>query len=145
MRNDHLIMQRLSDGFASDPLPVGAATDAHTVIAQGFDAPMPHRVNAPSRLLAQITATRTNNLMHARLAAVEASSMRLLRVFPKLERRICLFDTHAMSYLIEAGRRATEAMLPSIMSHTEATPLTAALCPAEVRHLMARRTSGYTS
>lgn len=36
-----------------NPLPVGAATDAHTVIALGFDAPMPHRVNAPSRLLAQ--------------------------------------------------------------------------------------------
>ncbi len=111
--------QRLSDGFASDPLPVGAATDAHTVIALGFDAPMPHRVNAPSRLLAQITSTMTNNLMHARLAAAEASGMRLLRVFPKLERRIGLFDTQAMPYLIEAGRRATEAMLPTIIATLE--------------------------
>jgi len=114
--------QRLSDGFATDPLPVSAAADAHTVIALGFDAPMPRRVNAPSRLLAQVTSTMTNNLMRARLAAAEASGMRLLRVFPTLERRIGLFDTHAMPYLIEAGRHATEAMLPTIIASLEARP-----------------------
>ncbi len=111
--------QRLTDGFASDPLPVSAATDARTVIALGFDAPMPYRVNAPARLLAQVTSTMTNNLMRARLAAAEASGMRLLRVFPVLDRRIGLFDTEAMPYLVEAGRRATEAMLPAIIEHLE--------------------------
>ncbi len=115
--------QRLTDGFASDPLPVSAASDAHTVIALGFNAPMPYRVNAPSRLLAQVTSTMTNNLMHARLAAAEAGGMRLLRVFPELERRIGLFDTHAMPYLVDAGRRATEAMLPAIIAQLERQPL----------------------
>jgi len=115
--------QRLTDGFASDPLPVSAATDARTVIALGFDAPMPYRVNAPSRLLAQVTSTMTNDLMRARLAAAEASGMRLLRVFPELDRRIGLFDTQAMPYLVEAGRRATEAMLPAIIAQLEHRPL----------------------
>ncbi len=115
--------QRLTDGFASDPLPVSAAADARTVIALGFDAPMPHRVNAPSRLLAQVTSTMINNLMRARLAAAEAGGMRLLRVFPELDRRIGLFDTQAMPYLVEAGRRATEAMLPAIIAQLEHRPL----------------------
>lgn len=115
--------KRLSDGFTSDPLPVSAATDARTVIALRFDSPMPQRVNAPSRLLAQVTSTMTNNLMRTRLAAAEANGMRLLRVFPALDRRIGLFDTHAMPYLVEAGRRATENMLPVIIAHLEHQPL----------------------
>lgn len=111
--------QRLTDGFASDPLPVSAASDAHTVIALGFDARMPYQINTPSRLLAQVTSTMTNNLMYARLAAAQADGMRLLRIFPRLERRIGLFDTHAMPYLVEAGRLATEAMLPAITAQLE--------------------------
>jgi NTE family protein len=33
---------------------------------------------------------------------------------PVLERRVGLFDTAAMPYLVDAGRRATEARLPAI-------------------------------
>jgi NTE family protein len=114
--------QRLIDGFVSDPLPVSAASDAHAVIALGFDALMPHRVNKPARLLAQTTSAMTNNLMYARLAAAEADGMRLLRVFPQLERRVSLFDTAAMPYLVEAGRRATEGLLPHIIALLERRP-----------------------
>jgi len=114
--------RRVIDGFVSDPLPVSAASDARAVIALGFDAPMPQRVNGPSRLLAQVTSAMTNNLMHARLAAAQADGMRLLRVFPKLERRVGLFDTQAMPYLVEQGRRATEALLPAIIALLERKP-----------------------
>lgn len=116
----HLIEgQRVIDGFVSDPLPVSAAQDASAVLALGFDAPMPKQVNGPSRLLAQVTSAMTNNLMRARLAAAESAGMRLLRIEPTLERRIGLFDTEAMPYLVEQGRQATEAILPSIFKLLE--------------------------
>ena len=114
--------RRVIDGFVSDPLPVSAASDAHAVVALGFDAPMPHRVNGPSRLLAQVTSSMTNNLMRARLDAAESAGMRLLRIVPKLQRRVGLFDTEAMPYLVEEGRLATEAMLPSIFALLERKP-----------------------
>lgn len=111
--------RRLIDGYVSDPLPVVAASDARYVIALGFNAPMPKLVNGPSRLLAQLNSSLNNNLMHARLNAAEAGGMRLLRVFPELDRRVSLFDTEAMPYLVEAGRRATEEALPKIWALLE--------------------------
>ena len=118
----HVEERRVIDGFVSDPLPVSAASDAHTVIAMGFNAPMPQQINGPSRLLAQVTSAMTNNLMNAKLEAAQASGMRLLRISPKLERRIGLFDTEAMPYVVEEGRKATEAMLPTIFKLLNARP-----------------------
>lgn len=111
--------QRVIDGFVSDPLPVSAAQDAKAVLALGFDAPMPQRVNGPSRLLAQVTSSMTNNLMRARLAAAESAGMRLLRIEPTLDRRIGLFDTESMPYLVNEGRKATELALPRIFKLIE--------------------------
>jgi NTE family protein len=111
----HIDGMRLVDGFLSDPLPVSAASDASYVIALGFPAPMPRRVDIPSRLLAQGTSAMTNNLMQARLAAAKANGMRLTCIFPTIERRVGLFDTEAMPYLVEAGRRATLEMMPDIL------------------------------
>ena len=113
---------RLIDGFVSDPLPVSAAADAATVLAMGFDAPMPYRIDGPSRLLAQVTSAMTNNLMHARLAAAELGGMRLLRVFPRLNRRIGLFETDAMPYLVQEGRLAAEQQLPALIRLMERPP-----------------------
>ncbi len=118
----HVEERRVIDGFVSDPLPVSAASDAHTVIAMGFNAPMPQLINGPSRLLAQVTSAMTNNLMNAKLEAAQSSGMRLLRISPKLERRIGLFDTEAMPYVVEEGRKATEAMLPTIFKLLNARP-----------------------
>lgn len=114
--------RRVIDGFVSDPLPVSAAQDAKAVIALGFDAPMPKQVNSPSRLLAQVTSSMTNNLMRARLAMAESAGMRLLRIEPALERRIGLFDTAAMPYLVEQGRKATQTALPAIIRLMEQQP-----------------------
>jgi NTE family protein len=113
---------RLIDGFVSDPLPVSAAGDAQTVLAMGFPAPMPKRIDRPSRLLGQVTSAMTNNLMQARLAATQGDGMRLVTVFPKLERRVGLFDTDAMPYLVQAGRLAAEDALPEIMGMLNRNP-----------------------
>jgi NTE family protein len=75
------------------------------VVALGFDAPMPRRIDGPSRMLGQVTSAMTNNLMHANLEAAKASGMKLLSIIPTLERRVGLFDTEAMPYLVEVGRR----------------------------------------
>ena len=108
--------RRLVDGCLADPLPVRAAADADVVLALGFPTPMPHRINRPSRLLAQVSSSLLNNLMHARLDAARASGQRLLHIEPLLQQRVGLFDTAAMPALVEAGRRATEAQLPAIVA-----------------------------
>ncbi len=128
----HIGGRRLIDGFVADPLPVSAAADAHAVLALGFEAPMPRRVDGPSRLLAQVTSALTNNLMQARLAEAAAGTGRagLLCLVPRLERRIGLFDTAAMPYLVETGRRAAEAALPAIRELLACRGGPAALAPA---------------
>jgi NTE family protein len=122
----HLDGRRLIDGFVADPLPVSAASDAQAVLALGFESPMPYRIDGPSRMLAQVTAALTNNLMQARLAQAQGGGTRLLSIVPRLERRVGLFDTAAMPYLVEAGRRATEAALPNILALVQRAPQLAA-------------------
>ncbi len=114
--------RRLIDGFVSDPLPVSAAGDAQAVLALGFESPMPRRIDGPTRLLAQVTSALTNNLMQARLAHAGEGGLRLLSIVPRLERRVGLFDTQAMPYLVDAGRRATQAQLPAIRALLHRTP-----------------------
>jgi NTE family protein len=109
--------RRLMDGFVSNPLPVDVARDAEAVVALGFDAPMPRRVDGPSRMLGQVTSAMTNNLMHARLNAARAVGMPLISIIPKLERRVGLFDTEAMPYLVEVGRRLAVEHLAEIRAH----------------------------
>ena len=122
----HLGGRRLIDGFLADPLPVSAALDAQAVLALGFESPMPHRIDGPSRMLAQVTSALTNNLMQARLAEAQGGGARLLSIVPKLGRRVGLFDTEAMPYLVDAGRRATEIALPSILALLQRAPQLAA-------------------
>lgn len=106
--------QRLIDGFVADPLPVAAADDAQAVVAVGFRAQLPSRIDGPSRLLAHLTSAMTNNLMDARLAAVQAGGPRVLALQPGLPRRVGLFETSAMPALVQAGRDLAELQLPAI-------------------------------
>jgi NTE family protein len=114
--------RRLVDGVISDPLPLGAAADARAVIALGFQGSMPRRIDRPSRLLAQVSTAMINNLMKARNAAARAAGQRVLHIELALERRVGLWDTAALPYLYEAGRRAARAQLPQIMAMIEGRP-----------------------
>jgi NTE family protein len=111
--------RRLMDGFVSNPLPVNVAADAQAVVALGFDAPMPRRIDGPSRLLGQVTSAMTNSLMHANLNAAKESGMKLVSIIVKLERRVGLFDTEAMPYLVEAGRRIASEHLGQIRAQVQ--------------------------
>jgi len=106
--------QRLVDGVVSDPLPVSAALDARVVLTLGFEGRMPRRIDKPSRLVAQVSTSLLNNLMHARLETAAARGQRLLPVVLKLDREIGLWQTGAMAEVFEAGRRAAEAQLGEI-------------------------------
>jgi NTE family protein len=113
--------RRLVDGVVSDPLPVAAASDARAVLALGFRGTMPRRVDRPSRLLAQVSTALMNNLQDARLAAARAAGQRVLEIELPLDRRIGLWETGAMAYVAEAGRRAARAQLPRIAALLEET------------------------
>lgn len=109
----HRIGDRLLvDGSVSDPLPLSAAVHARTVLAVGFPVPMPRKVNGPTRLATRITASLTNNLLHAHIAAHAGPATLVL--LPALDRRVGLFETEAMSDLIELGRRAAREVLPRL-------------------------------
>jgi NTE family protein len=111
--------RRLVDGVISDPLPVAAAADAQAVITLGFHGAMPRRIDRPSRLLGQISTALTNNLLQARVMAARAAGQRVLNIELLLDRRVGLWDTSAMPYLFDAGRRAAEARLPQILALLE--------------------------
>ena len=111
--------RRLIGGVVSDPLPLAGAADARTVIALGFQSPMPQRIDRASRLLAQVSTTMVNNLMQARSAAARAAGQRVLHVELALERRVGLCEVGALRYLYEAGRRAAQTQLPQIIAMLE--------------------------
>jgi NTE family protein len=46
----------------------------------------------------------------------------VLHIEPPLSQRVGLFDTAAMPFLVEAGRRATEAALPAILALLQRAP-----------------------
>ncbi len=102
----------LVDGSVCDPLPLGAAADADVVLALGFGVPSPRAVTGPTRLATRVTAALTNNLMQARIAA-HAGPTRIT-LLPELQRRVGLFDTQAMPYLVEVGRTAAREVLPQL-------------------------------
>lgn len=104
----------LVDGSVCDPLPLGAAEHARVVLALGFEVPTPRLVTGPTRLATRMTAALTNNLMEARIAAHSGPSRIIL--VPALDRRVGLFDTQAMPYLVELGRQAARQVLPRLES-----------------------------
>jgi NTE family protein len=108
--------RRLVDGVMSDPLPVAAAFDADVVVTLGLQGALPRRVDGPSRLVAQATTTLINNLQAARLGEARASGRAMVCIELGLDRRVGLWETGAMPYLVDAGRRAAKTQLPHVLA-----------------------------
>ncbi len=115
----------LADGSLSDPLPLGLAPADHVQVALGFRVPMPRSVGSPMRLATRTTAALSNNLLDARLAAVDPT--RLVLMLPTLPQPVGLFDTEAMPMLIALGRQAAHAALPRLRTLLGTAPRLAAL------------------
>lgn len=103
--------RRLVDGVVSDPLPVAVAADASVVLTLGFRGVMPRRIDRASRLVAQASTALINNLQQARIDAARSAGQHLLEIELGLDRHVGLWETRAMPYLFEAGRRAARAQL----------------------------------
>jgi NTE family protein len=118
--------RQLVDGVISDPLPLAAAADARAVVALGFQGSMPPRVDRAAHLVARVSTAMINNLMQARNAAARNAGQRVLHIELALERRVGWWETGALRYLYEAGRRAAQAQLPQIMTMLEGRSMRAA-------------------
>jgi NTE family protein len=112
----HRIGDRLLvDGFLSDPLPVGVAVreGADVIIAMGFESPYQTRVRSAGRFAFQVSSIMTNNLLRAAFAFHGAAHHgEVIPILPRFERRVGLFDTSQLPYLINEGERAAEEQLP---------------------------------
>lgn len=104
----------LLDGCVSDPMPVDVAIreGADIILAMGFESPYPKRVRSVTRFAFQVNSIYTNNLMRANYAFHNlAHHAEIIPIIPEFDRPVRLFDTNQFPYVIEQGRRATEAQL----------------------------------
>jgi NTE family protein len=108
--------RRLIDGVVSDPLPTSAAQGADVVITLGFEGRMPSTVDRPSKMVGQVSTALLNNLMQARLDTARALGQPLVAIDLLLDRRVGLWETSAIPYIVQLGRHAAQAALPRIRS-----------------------------
>lgn len=104
----------LLDGCLSDPLPVDVAMreGANVILAMGFESPYPRRIKSATRYAFQVNSIYTNNLLRANYSFHNlAHHTEIITVLPEFERRIGLFDTDQIPYVIERGERAMEAQV----------------------------------
>lgn len=103
--------RQLLDGCLSDPLPVDVAMreGADIILAMGFESPYPRRIRSATRYAFQINSIYTNNLLRANYSFHNlAHHTEIVTVVPDFDRRIGLFDTAQIPYVIAEGERATE-------------------------------------
>ena len=105
----------LVDGFLSDPLPVGVAVreGADVILAMGFESPYQATVRSAGRFAFQMSSIMTNNLLRASFAFHGvAHHGEVVPILPRFERKVGLFDTAKLPYVVEAGERAAEEQMP---------------------------------
>jgi NTE family protein len=107
--------RHLVDGFLSDPLPVNVAVreGADVIVAMGFEANYMRRINSLGRYAAQLSSVMTNNLLRSRYAFHSMTHhSEVIAVVPTFDRKIGVFDTSQIPYLIECGREAMAQHIP---------------------------------
>ena len=105
----------LTDGYLSDPLPIGVAIKegAEVIVAIGFESPAQTHITSPMRFAFQISSIMTNNLLKANYAFHSlAHYSEVIAIVPEFRDRIRLFDTDKIERIIEDGERATEEQIP---------------------------------
>ena len=113
----------LVDGYLSDPLPVNVAMreGADVILAIGFESYYQRRITTPARFAFQISAIMTNNLPRSRYAFHNASHhAEMIPIVPEFNRRIGLFSTDQIPYVIEEGERTAEKHVPYVKRLLEA-------------------------
>lgn len=105
----------LVDGGVSDPLPIGLAIreGAQIILAMGFAAPPPKRINSLLGIGNQAMSIAINNLLHSTYAFYSAvHHAEIVPIMPAFDRPIEVGDAHLIPYIIEQGEQATLTALP---------------------------------
>lgn len=105
----------LTDGGASDPLPVDVAIreGCEIILAMGFEAPSVIEVNSLMSLALQTSATTVNHLLRSTYAFHSVvHHAEIIPIMPSFDTRIGLNDVHLMPHVIEEGARAAEREVP---------------------------------
>lgn len=105
----------LTDGFLSDPLPVGIAIreGAQVIVAMGFESPYQTRIDSPGRFAFQLSSIMANNLLKSAFAFHGlAHHSEVIAVIPEFEQRVRLFDVDKLPYIIDAGEQAMALEMP---------------------------------
>lgn len=125
------------DGYMSDPLPVGVAIreGAEVIVAMGFESPYQEQISTAGRFAFQVSAILSNNLLRSQFSfAGLAHHAEIISIIPQFKRRIKLFDTEKIPYIIEEGERAAEAQIPyldRLLSAQATSEATSDVVPAQ--------------
>ena len=105
----------LSDGYLSDPMPVGIAIreGAEIILAMGFQS----NLNAPVRSLAgylfHLSGLMSNNLLNASYSFYNlAHHSEVIPIVPDFGEDVHLFDTHKIPEIIRSGEVEAEKVVP---------------------------------
>jgi len=104
----------LVDGYVSDPLPISVAIrhGARVIVAVGFESPMMEEIGSAGRFAMQLSSIMSNNLLRARYAFNSvAHHAEVITLIPEFKKRIRLFDTDKVPYIIEAGAESARAQI----------------------------------
>lgn len=116
--------QLLTDGYLSDPLPVGVAIQeqADIILAMGFES-VSTKVRASfSDYILHLSGVIANNLLQASYAFYNlAHHSEVLLIVPQFRSEIQLFDTHKVPEIIQAGEAEGEKILPQLKHMLERT------------------------
>jgi NTE family protein len=107
----------LVDDAVSNPLPVDVAVKegAEIVLAMGFEVPTRKRMRSYASVTAHFNNVYQNNILRTTFAFANlAHHGELIPILPRFAHPIGTFDSDQLPYLIEAGRKETEAALPYI-------------------------------
>jgi NTE family protein len=106
--------QLLVDGYVSDPLPISVAIKhgARVIVAVGFESPMMEEIGSAGRFAMQLSSIMSNNLLRARFAFNSvAHHAEVITIIPEFKKRIRLFDTDKVPYIIDAGAKAAREQI----------------------------------
>jgi len=109
-KDEHL----LSDGYLSDPLPIGVAIQegADIIFAMGFESLSHAPIRSFSDYILHLSGILSNNLLRASTAFYNlAYHAELILIIPQFEDEIHPFDTHKIPEIIKIGEAETEKHL----------------------------------
>jgi len=107
----------LTDGAASDPLPVDVAIQdgADIIIAMGFPLDYRSRFRSMTAVQEQLNSIYMNNILTSTYAFYNlAHHAEIFPIIPEFDESISMFDVDKIPDVIRRGEAATRAQLPHI-------------------------------